>query len=228
MAVCDGVAVDDGSCVAVLVGLAAVVSVAVGLGGVAVEVADGTLVVVGVAPPVTGSPVQTPSTHISGPVQSLPSSHATLLSGGFTQPLVGSHVSGAVQGSPSSHGVAILSHMPLLGLQNSNVQALPSSGQFTFGDGKQSPSVWQVKAKQSVSVPQAVPMLFGVPVQMPTTQVSPVVHSRPSSHAPPLIGICRQPKAGLQESVVQGLPSSQSSALVSHMPVDGLHETVVH
>ena len=49
----------------------------------------------------------------------------------------------------------------------------------------------------------------GVPVQVPFEHVSPVVQTLLSLHAAPDAGVCVQPLAGLHESAVHGLPSSQ-------------------
>src|SRR5213078_305802 len=50
----------------------------------------------------------------------------------------------------------------------------------------------------------------GPPTHAPFEQVSAVVHILPSSQAAAL-AVCTHPVAGLQESVVQALPSSQAS-----------------
>ena len=59
--------------------------------------------------------------------------------------------------------------------------------------------------------------LMAVPVQTPALQVSPVVQTLPSLQAFVLF-TCTHPVAGLQESVVQGLPSSQFSASPTQAP----------
>ena len=87
----------------------------------------------------------------------------------------------SVHGFPSSHGAELLLWVhPECGSQLSVVQTSPSS---------------QLGA--------------GPPTQLPPAQVSLVVQALPSSHGPVLFA-CVQPLAGLQESVVQTLPSLQS------------------
>jgi hypothetical protein len=57
------------------------------------------------------------------------------------------------------------------------------------------------------------------PVHTPPTQVSVCVHPSPSSHSVPFVAAtCVQPLAGLQPSVVQGLPSSHEMAALAQDP----------
>ncbi|MBK7951519.1 MAG: hypothetical protein IPK00_22820 [Deltaproteobacteria bacterium] len=72
---------------------------------------------------------------------------------------------------------------PVAGLQVDVVQGSPSSGQ-----------------------------VIAAPVQVPLLQASPVVQSESSEHRVPFGAAGKmQPEAGLQESVVQALPSLQAS-----------------
>jgi hypothetical protein len=72
-------------------------------------------------------PTQAPPLHVSSSVQSLPSSQAPPVRGAFTQsPVTGSHES-AVQTSPSSQSVGAEFRQVPSELQESTVQALPSS-----------------------------------------------------------------------------------------------------
>jgi hypothetical protein len=66
----------------------------------------------------------------------------------------------------------------------------------------------------------------GVPLwQAPPLQVSPSVQGLPSLQGPVLLP-CAQPPAGLQESVVQTLPSSQERGRCSQMPEPMQESTV--
>jgi len=80
--------------------------------------------------------------------------------------------------------------------------------------------VWrQPLAGSQVSVVQPFPssQLTGVPPHCPEAQTSAPVQALPSSHAvPSATGVCAQPLAGLQVSVVQAFPSSQLTALPRH------------
>ena len=58
---------------------------------------------------------------------------------------------------------------------------------------------------------------IGVPPQTPPEQTSPLVHAWPSLHALELL-TCSQPVAGLQESVVHPLPSSQLTGVPPQTP----------
>lgn len=66
----------------------------------------------------------------------------------------------------------------------------------------------------------------GAPAQMAFPQVSPSVQALPSSHATVLFTWTQASTSvgavSLQESPVQTLPSSQSSAAASHAPLSGL------
>jgi len=91
------------------------------------------------------------------------------------------HVSDVVQALPSSHGALLFAWThPLAGSHESVVQGLPSS---QFGGAP--------------------------PAQVPPPHVSPVVQAFPSSHGALLFVWTHPIVVGSQESVVQGLPSSQ-------------------
>jgi len=140
-------------------------------------------------------------------------------------------VSLIVQYNPSSHAAVLLVWpQPVAGLQESSVQASPS---LQFGGGPPThvpawhlspvvhalPSshatallVWTqpVGGVQESSV-QPLPSLqlgAGPPTHVPATHLSAVVHAFPSLHGEVLL-VWPQPVAGLQESLVQGLPSLQ-------------------
>jgi hypothetical protein len=92
------------------------------------------------------------------------------------------HVSCSVHAFPSSHGAVLFAWtQPLAGLHESSVHALLSL-QFNAGP----------------------------PAQAPFAHRSPVVQALPSLHAFVLF-VKTQPVTGLHESVVQALPSSQTS-----------------
>ena len=66
----------------------------------------------------------------------------------------------------------------------------------------------------------------GPPAHVPFAQVSPVVHAFASSQAALLL-VFTQPVAGLQESLVQRLPSLQSGAApLTHVPASQVSPTV--
>lgn len=155
----------------------------------------------------SGAPgTQLPPEHMSLVVQALLSVHGNELLA-YTQPRDVSHessvhtlpssqlgagpgtqsppkqVSFVVQALPSLHGLVLSTcTQPLAGLHESSVQTLPSS-QFKAAPG----------------------------TQLPPEHVSFVVHALPSLHGL-LLFTCSQPLAGLQESFVHTLPSSQLSA----------------
>lgn len=98
-------------------------------------------------------------------------------------------ISFVVQRLPSSHKAVLFCWtQPSVGLQTAVVQMLPSSGH-----------------------------VIAEPVQMPLLQVSPVVQTLLSLQLAPLTTLAKtQPVAGLQESVVQELPSLQVVAVNTH------------
>ena len=164
------------------------------------------------------------------------------------QPVAGLHVS-SVQGLPS------LQTVPVPGWQlpppqvSPDVQGLPSSQAAVLLVNTQPVAGLQVSVVHTFVSAQTT----GVPGwQLPPPQVSPVVHTLPSSQALALL-VNTHPVAGLHESsvqgllslhtvpvpgwqlpppqvspVVQGLPSLQAAVLfVNTHPVAGLHESLV-
>jgi len=81
---------------------------------------------------------------------------------------------------------------------------------------------WQPLTASQVSVVQAFPssQLTGVPPHRPAAQTSAVVQAFASSHGVPSAGVCVQPLAGSQASVVQTFPSSQLTGLPRHTPAE--------
>src|SRR5436190_474296 len=152
------------------------------------------------------APWQVPALQVSFTVQYRPSLHDAVLFV-WTQPVAGlqessvqplpslqfgatppthdppAHVSLVVQALPSSQDTVLFAWtQPVAGLQESSVQTLPS---FQFG---------------------ATP-----PTHLPPAHVSFVVHASPSWYAD-LLFVWTQPVAGLHESSVHPLPSSQFGA----------------
>jgi hypothetical protein len=166
-------------------------------------------------------PTHVPPEHVSFVLQALPPLHGALLLT-YTQPEEGlheslvqtlpssqfsggppthvppEHASFVVQAFPSSHGSELLTYThPDAGLQESSVQMFPSS---------------QVSG--------------GPPTHTPPKQVSPVVQALPSLHALVLLTYTH-PEAGLQESSVQALPSSQvSGGPPTHAPPEHVSPVV--
>jgi len=157
------------------------------------------------------APTQEPAAHVSPTVQALPSSHGAVLLE-WTQPDAGLHVS-FVHTSPSlQSGPGPPWHEPPAQV-SAVVHSLPSSqGALLFtwvqpDEGSQPSSVQPFESSQAVSSL----------MQACATQRSFVVHSSVSAHSElrlqqSAIGECVQPDAGLHESPVQKLSSSQSAA----------------
>jgi hypothetical protein len=160
-----------------------------------------------------------PLWQVSLPLQTVPSAHgvpsATAL---VVQPKTGSQAS-VVHGLPSLHvGGAPAVHTPDWQV-SLPLQALPSGHAvpFTTGVARQPLSGAQLSVVQPLPSLQA----SGVPaVQAPLWQVSLPLQTLASEQAvPSAAGIAVQPTAGLQPSVVHGLPSLQvSGAPVVHVP----------
>jgi hypothetical protein len=160
----------------------------------------------------------------------LPSLHTVGVPGWQAPPL---HASPEVQALPSSHTLVLAAWtQPVVGLQLSSVQTLPSSQAV-------GPPDWQAPPTQTSPVVQASPSLHaallfakpqtpvcgsqlssvhtllslqtvGVPGwHAPPPQTSPDVHALPSSHTLVLLA-WTHPVAGLQLSSVQALLSSQT------------------
>src|SRR2546425_146020 len=101
----------------------------------------------------------------------------------------------------SASPIGMCRHPPVVGSQESRVQASPSS-QLT-----------------------GVPRQTGGPAA-PGTQKSPVVHRLPSSQAMPATGVYTQVPFW-HESNVQGLASSHTIGVLTHAPVAGSHASEV-
>src|SRR5438445_5994746 len=102
----------------------------------------------------------------------------------------------------SASPIEVCRQPPVVGLQESMVQASPSA-QFTGTE-----------------------VQVGAPVNGSDWQVPPGVHGLPSSHAPPSIGAEAQVPP-MHESSVQGLASSHTSGVLTHAPVAGSHASAV-
>ncbi len=104
------------------------------------------------------------------------------------------------------------------------VQASPSSQAMLLAVLMQSPNASQPSSVHGLPSSQEA---GAWPEQTPPWQVSPVVQELPSSQAP-VLGVARQPVAGLQLSSVHWSPSSQpTGVLPPHWPA--LHDSpVVH
>lgn len=156
---------------------------------------------------------QAPALQVSPVVHALSSSQDAVLLV-LWQPALGSQLS-VVQGLPSSHNVAAPpKHPPPL--QESPVVQLLSSLQLPAVGAKRQPAAAsQLSAVHGLpsSQPTEAP-----PVQVPPAQASPAVQALPSSQAAVLL-VLLQPACGSQTSVVQGLLSSQLTAVVPvHRP----------
>jgi hypothetical protein len=165
------------------------------------------------SPQSMGVPAQTSFRQWSLPVQAFPSLHAAVL---FTcvQPDAGSQPS-SVQpsaslqssGAPGTH--APPAHVSFVVQASSSLHGRPLF-------------VWvQPIAESQVSVVQTLPSLQlagAPPTQLPPEQVSLVVQALPSLHGS-LFGVCTQPLAGSQESVVHGLPSLQRIDVPAQLPL---------
>jgi hypothetical protein len=205
---------------------------------------------------VTGPLTQTPPMQTSPDVQELPSSHGLVLLL-WTQPVAGWHAS-LVQGLPSLQLRAMPPRQTPAEHTSPSVHALPSLQAAVLL------AWTQPLAGTQESVVHGLPssQLRAVPGrQVPAEHLSPVVHALPSSqvavfdactHTDPLnesvvqgllslqstvqpgIGECVQPLAALQESAVQGLPSSQLTGVWrqtsnSDSPGPGTwHQSTVH
>ena len=152
---------------------------------------------VGWQPPALSQVLPTPQPTSARPLtnlQPLPDAHEStvhpLLSSQTAVPEPAKHtplaqVSPAVQGSPSLQSLRLaVPPQPLVGLQVSSVQVLPSSQ-----------------------------TLVPVPTHLPLAQPSVGVHTLPSVQGPPVLaGLWVHPDKGAQPSDVQGLSSSQLAA----------------
>src|SRR5207244_700655 len=133
--------------------------------------------------------------------------------GVFTQPPAGLQES-SVHGLPSSQLRAAPTQRPPVQL-SAVVQAFPSSQGAVFGMFTQPPAGLQESSVQTFRSSQ---LGAGPPTHRPPAQVSAVVQAFPSSQAA-VFGVWTQPVAGLQESSVHGLPSSQfAGGPPTHLP----------
>jgi hypothetical protein len=182
---------------------------------------------------------QAPALHVSAPLQALPSPHAVPLAaaGNVHMPLLQAFV---VHGLLSLHWLDVVQLppqpaigvvvQPLAGLQESVVQLLPSL-QTSAVPARQTPALHVSAPLQALPSLHAVPLEAAGNVHMPLLQVF-VVHGLLSLHWPdevqdaqPAIGVVMQPLDGLQESVVQLLPSLQTGGVPArHTPA--LHVSV--
>jgi hypothetical protein len=171
-------------------------------------------------------------------VQTLPSSQ--LASGPATQ-MPPPHVSAAVQALPSSQAAVLLALThPVAGSQESSVHRFPSS-QFGGAPDTQRPPAQVSPTVQALpSLQAAVLFAFTQPVagshessvhglaslqargapglQTPPPQASPTVQALPSSQGSVLFEKTQAPVPGLQESLVQGFPSSQTAGVPAQTP----------
>ena len=161
-------------------------------------------------------------------VQGLPSSHTGLAPPRHEPP---EQRSAMEQALPSSHTtVLFVKTHPVAALQESSVQTLLSL--HTMGAPEQAPAVQWSEPVQALPSVQALALLFvkthpvaglqessvqllpslqgsaGPPVQTVAAHTSFVVHLLPSLQGA-VFAVCAQPPAGVQESSVQGFPSSQ-------------------
>src|SRR5439155_810648 len=153
-----------------------------------------------------GPPAHAPPLQASFVVQALPSLHGLVLFV-WTHPEAGSHES-SVQGLPSLQLIGgPPTHAPPL-QASFVVQALPSSQADVL-------LVWThpVAGLHESSVQRLPSLQFGgaPPTHTPPLHASFVVHALASLQAAVSLFVWTQPVAGLQESSVQGLPSSQFS-----------------
>jgi hypothetical protein len=153
----------------------------------------------------TGEPPwQMPPPHVP------PTTHRSPASQGFVlfvwaHPVAGSHES-SVHGLPSSQEIGVPAHTPPLQV-SPDVQALPSSQVAALfvntqpEAGSHESSVHGLLSLHTTAAPAW---------HVPPEQVSPLVQAFPSSQALVLL-LKTQPVAGLQVSVVQTLPSLQTT-----------------
>ena len=146
-----------------------------------------------------------PPLHWSPLVHASPSEHSAVLLACW-QPLVRSQLS-VVHGLPSSHEVMLPgAQLPALHASFA-VQGLPSSHVAALGKWTQPwpsrhvSSVHRLSSAHCATTPRHLPLLHW----------SSALHFCPSSHAKPLASVCVQPVAKSHASLVQMLPSSQST-----------------
>jgi hypothetical protein len=155
--------------------------------------------------------VQVPAWHVSAPLQTVPSGHAVPLETfACAQPVAGTQLSvvhtllsSQLSGVPALHAPPWQVSAPL--------QALPSLHAVPFDTA----TCWQPRIGSQLSVVQGLLslQLRAVPaVHVPPWQVSAPLQRFASAHDVPLVTLVTvQPVAALQPSVVQTLPSLQTS-----------------
>jgi hypothetical protein len=171
-----------------------------------------------------GTPTHSPPAHRSSTVHASPSSHGLPSSRVRHRPVSGSQVP-VSQGRSHSKGGRVI-QAPLRKSQNSGVQRSPSelghwrNGPMQFPCWHESSSVQGPKLSL-----QGVLSSTGWPWQIPSRQVSSVVHAFPSSHGLSA-GRCTQPVAGSHSPVKQG--PEQTTGWFSQVPVEGAQYSRVH
>ena len=183
-------------------------------------------------------PLHVPPPHVSFVVQAFPSLQEVVLSA-WAQPVAGLQES-SVQRLPSSQEAPLSAWtQPVAGRQESLVQVFPSS-HSSDPVPTQAPPLQESEVVQTLSsLQEAVLSAWAQPVagtqessvqafpssqsrgapplHVPPPHVSFAVQAFPSLHVPVLL-TWTQPVPGLQESVVQTLPSSQPGALPMQTP----------
>jgi hypothetical protein len=156
----------------------------------------------------TGLPTQVPEVHWSFAVQALPSEHEVPFAAGvWTGPLDGLHES-AVQGLPSSTMTGVPGvHAPAALQVSAPLQTLGSAQDVPACTGAWATPVCGLQ--ESVVQGLLSVVETAVPAQAPEVHWSFVVQALASEQTvPSATGVCCGPVVGLQESAVQGLPSS--------------------
>jgi len=197
---------------------------------------------------------QAPFWQESPTVQALPSEQEVPF--GFNgcehTPVAGLQVPGAWHSSAGQHSVGVPGTQLPAWQASPTVQALPSEQEVPFGfngcvhapvAGLQAPTSWhesravqttlltwwQVPSGLQPSTVHRLPSLhWTTPMQFPApSQWSLPVHALPSLHDVAVdANACAQPLLALQESTVQGMPSSHEMAVWTH-PLEVLHPSVV-
>ena len=153
-----------------------------------------------------GDPLtQAPPLQVSAVVQAFPSLHADALFV-WTQPVPGLQESSVHPLLSLQSGAGPPTHAPPLQVSET-VHALPSLHTAVLFVWTQPVTGLQESSVQPLA---SLQLRTGPPAQAPPLHASPVVHALPSLHAAALF-VWTQPVAGLQESSVQPLASSQSS-----------------
>ena len=150
-----------------------------------------------------GPPAQAPPLQVSAVVHAFPSLHAAVLFV-WTQPVAGLQESSVQPLASLQSSAGPPAHAPLVQV-SAVVHALPSLQAAEL-------LVWTQPVaglhESSVQPLESLQASAGPPAHAPPLQVSDVVQASPSLHGATL-SVCMQPVPGMQESSVQGLPSSQ-------------------